>query len=210
VAAACLTLAGWSPPLYAVAEVAVPVRLCLLALPGAAAPDLRAARSHPVALAQCGTFFRFHPHIRPVASHDTAGAAREVAELGDPSVAAIAGPAAAARYALALLAEGIQDRPDNHTRFVAIARTPPPPLPPGRPARTLLAFTAPRLPLAAALAPFATCHIPARPLLALPTGLFLLQLDHPAEHPPLAIALAQLGERVRDLRVIGSYENGRD
>ncbi|HKG93997.1 MAG TPA: hypothetical protein VKA84_18960, partial [Gemmatimonadaceae bacterium] len=104
-----------------------------------------------------------------------------------------------------ILAAGIQDRPDNATRFVAVSRLAPPALPPGRPARTLLALTAPRTPLRAVLAPFATRHIPARALLTLPSGLLLLQLDHPAAHPSVDAALAQLRTVVDSLRAVGSY-----
>lgn len=117
--------AGWQalaayPGMRTVGEVLVPVRHCLLAPKGATLEGLRTASSHPVALAQCGRFFDSHPWIKPSKSFDTAGAAREVAECGDPSHGAIANRAAAERYGLAVLEEGIQDRRDNHTRFVAV------------------------------------------------------------------------------------------
>ncbi|MDF1506004.1 prephenate dehydratase domain-containing protein, partial [Roseisolibacter sp. H3M3-2] len=60
------------------AEVTEPVALCLLALPGAAEGALRAARSHPVALAQCGAFLAARPALAPEPWWDTAGAARDV------------------------------------------------------------------------------------------------------------------------------------
>ena len=72
------------------AEIDVPVRLALLGLPGASLGGLATAATHPVALAQCSRFFSHHPGVRPVAAHDTAGAARLVAERGDPRAAAIA------------------------------------------------------------------------------------------------------------------------
>jgi prephenate dehydratase len=117
--------AGWQalaahPGMPTVGDALVPIRHCLLAPIGATLAGLRSASSHPAALAQCSRFFEEHPWIKPTKSFDTAGAAREVAESGDPSHAAIAGRAAAERYALAVLEEGIQDTRDNHTRFLAV------------------------------------------------------------------------------------------
>ena len=79
----------------------------------------------PVALAQCLRFFADRPDIEAVAVHDTAGAARLVAESGDPAVGALASEAAARRHGLEVLARDLQDRPDNSTRFYVVA-------PPGR------------------------------------------------------------------------------
>jgi prephenate dehydratase len=108
------------PELRQVGEVMVPVRHCLMAPRGATLAMLKSAASHAVALAQCSRFFEQHPSIKPAKSFDTAGAAREVAERGDPTRAAIAGRAAAERYGLTILEEGIQDTRDNSTRFVAL------------------------------------------------------------------------------------------
>jgi prephenate dehydratase len=78
--------------------------------------------SHPVALRQCTRFLVAHPEMTLVEAHDTAGAARMVAIRRDPTVAAIAAPWAAGHYALAVLAEGIEDHPENATRFVLVRR----------------------------------------------------------------------------------------
>lgn len=111
-------------------ETVLPIRHCVMGLPGASLDSLREARSHPVALAQCNAFFRERPEIRPVVVHDTAGAAMEVAAQEDPTIAAIAARGAARRYGLELLAEGVQDRTDNQTRFFLIARSDEVPAPP--------------------------------------------------------------------------------
>lgn len=103
-----------------VREAIVPVRHCLLGLKGAVLEDLRVAYSHPVALAGCTRFFATHSWIKPGKSFDTAGAAREVAERGDPAHAAIASATAAERYGLVVLEEGVQDLRDNYTKFVAV------------------------------------------------------------------------------------------
>ena len=105
---------------HAVAEVVIPIRHFLMGPPGCTEAALRQVRSHPVALAQCQAFFRAHPQVAGIAVHDTAGAAREVAGEGDPSVAAIAPLGAAARYGLEVVARDLQDRDDNQTRFLLV------------------------------------------------------------------------------------------
>lgn len=107
--------------LVVIGEVVWPIEMCLLGVSGSTLDGIRRALSHPVALAQCGRFFRAHTDIAPMPAHDTAGAARHVAELRDPSAAAIAGRHAADVYGLEVLAEHIQDRPDNQTRFFVVA-----------------------------------------------------------------------------------------
>lgn len=93
----------------------------LLAVPGATLDDIREVRSHVHALGQCRDFIRAHG-IRAVVAADTAGSAREIAEKGDRSVAAIASGLAAETYGLTSLAANIEDADHNTTRFVIMAR----------------------------------------------------------------------------------------
>src|SRR5690606_17765818 len=108
--------------LAVVGEVVTPIHHCLLGLPGAEIGTVTHVLSHPVALAQCQRFLQAHPAIEPVVFYDTAGAAREVSAGDDRPRAAIAGRSAAARYGLTILAENIEDRQENQTRFLAVAR----------------------------------------------------------------------------------------
>lgn len=105
-----------------VREHTLPVQMALLGLAGASVSSIREVLSHAVALKQCTRFLARHPEIRVVEAHDTAGAARMVAVRRDPAVAAIAATWAAAHYGLSVIAEGIQDRADNATRFVLVRR----------------------------------------------------------------------------------------
>ena len=108
------------PGLRVVREHVLPVQHCLLGWPG----PVERALSHPQALAQCSRYLHGR-QIRPVAFHDTAGAARAVAEQRQPGTAAIASRAAAKRYGLYVLAESIQDDSENRTRFVVVERGEP-------------------------------------------------------------------------------------
>jgi len=106
------------------AEVVSHIQHCLLALPGATVEGLREVHSHPQALGQCERFFIDHPWVRPVEAFDTAGAARMLADRGDPSVGAIASEEAAGRYGMDILARHIQTQEGNYTRFVEVATEP--------------------------------------------------------------------------------------
>lgn len=102
------------------AETIRPIRHFLLGVESAREGELRRVLSHPVALAQCTDYFEARPGIEAVAVHDTAGAARRVAQANDPTVAAIAPRGAGERYGLSVLRADLQDRSDNQTRFYLI------------------------------------------------------------------------------------------
>ncbi len=107
--------------LRVVSEVWRPIRLALMAGPGARIGDIRTAESHPAALDQCvGTLSDLG--IEAVEAFDTAGAARAVAEAGDPTRAAVAPARAAEVYDLSILRHDLQDSSDNRTRFVLLSR----------------------------------------------------------------------------------------
>lgn len=109
--------------LHMIGEHFMPIRFQLMALPGTALADINVAHSHIMALGQCRRFLKEHG-IDPVIAADTAGAARIVAETGDPSVAAIAPELAAEVYGLNILARDIEDAEHNTTRFVIMAPEP--------------------------------------------------------------------------------------
>jgi len=104
-----------------VAEVALQVDHCLLALPGADRSALRRVLSHPQALAQCEAFLA-REGLEPVPVYDTAGAARQVQIDERHDQAAIASRRAAELYGLDVIAERVQTVKDNVTRFFLISR----------------------------------------------------------------------------------------
>ena len=107
--------------LYIVGEHFLPIQMNLLGVPGATLKDIKTVQSLTVALGQCRKFIRKH-RLKTVNAVDTAGSAREVAERGDKSLAAIASRHAAQVYGLEVLAENIEDASHNTTRFLVVSR----------------------------------------------------------------------------------------
>jgi prephenate dehydratase len=107
--------------LHIVAEHFMPVRHQLLAVKGAKLGDIKTVESHVHALGQCRKVIR-KLGIKPVVAADTAGSAREIAETGDKTRAAIASRLAAEIYGLDILAEDIEDEDHNTTRFIVLSR----------------------------------------------------------------------------------------
>ena len=99
------------------------VEMNLLGVPGATISDVKSVQSLSVALGQCRKFIAQHK-FKTINAVDTAGSAREVAEKGDKSVAAIASRFAAEVYGLTILASNIEDAAHNTTRFLVVSRTP--------------------------------------------------------------------------------------
>jgi prephenate dehydratase len=202
-----------------VAELILRVRHCLLGVRGARLEDVRVARSHPQALAQSEEFLRTHG-IRPDVAFDTAGAAEEIASLGDVAVAAVASRRAAERYDLDVLADAIETATDNFTRFFAVAPARgreivdriPASLRRG-PVKTSLAYKTANLPgaLVRSLQPFATAwiqlsKIESRPSRAAPWDyVFYLDFEGDPAAWPAKEALALMKTCCEWIQVLGTY-----
>ena len=104
-----------------VGEHFLPLSHQLMAVKGATLATLKSVQSHVMALGQCRKAIR-SLSLTAVIGADTAGSAREIAEAGDPTRAAIASRLAADIYGLDILAENIEDEAHNTTRFVILAR----------------------------------------------------------------------------------------
>ena len=201
-----------------IGELTLPVRHCLLALPGARLADVKQVFSHPQALAQCERYIR-GLGATAVAVYDTAGSARQVAAAGEITHAAIAGARAGDRYGLVALARDIQDSEGNATRFYAVgaegAKTPPP----GPWNRTVVVLALPGADrpgaLVRALAAFADHGVSLLKLESRPSRqeawryTFHLELEAHATDPGCAAALQELRTWATMVRVIGSFPGER-
>jgi chorismate mutase / prephenate dehydratase len=116
-AAADLLTAG---NLHIIGETVLPVRHCLLGIPGAVLGDIRTVLSHTQPLEQCRQYLR-RRGVETKTCASTTGAAREVAQMQDITLAAIGSEAAGRIYGLNLLEHDIQDNPANYTRFVVVS-----------------------------------------------------------------------------------------
>jgi len=108
--------------LFIVGETFLRVEMNLLGVPGATLDDIKAVQSLSVALGQCRKFIA-ERGFRTINAVDTAGSAREVAQKGDKSVAAIASRFAGEIYGLNVLAQNIEDADHNTTRFLVLSPT---------------------------------------------------------------------------------------
>ena len=109
-----------------VGEIVLTVSQCLVAAEDARREDIETIRSHPQALGQCRQYLnRTFPKAKLVASISTAGAVEEALNEG-PKSAAIGTQRAAWLFGASVLEVGIEDNPNNMTRFVAMGRNSPP------------------------------------------------------------------------------------
>jgi len=103
-------------------ELFLRIKHNLMALPGQTIPELKEVYSHPMAIAQCRTFFKQYPHIRLVEAEDTALSAKNIFDLNQKGIGAIASTLAAELYELEILSAGIEDNKQNYTRFLSLER----------------------------------------------------------------------------------------
>jgi len=106
-----------------VRETLLRIRHNLIAISGAALNQIDRVFSHPVALAQCRRFLAEHPKMESFAFYDTAGSVKQLVELRDRHAGAIASEAAAQYYGAQILVSGIEDNPENFTRFFYLRRS---------------------------------------------------------------------------------------
>ena len=103
-----------------VGEAYLHIRQHLMVNPGVKLEDIREVHSHPMALQQCADYLDEHDW-KLVEAADTALSAKEIAENGSLTSAAIASSAAAERYGMEIIAPDIHTIKNNHTRFLILA-----------------------------------------------------------------------------------------
>ena len=94
----------------------------LLTNPGAKLCDIKEIYSHEQAINQCSDFLKNHPDIKFIPVENTAVAAKLVAESGRLDAAAISSRTCQELYGLISLADSIQDKGNNRTRFICISK----------------------------------------------------------------------------------------
>jgi prephenate dehydratase len=200
--------------LHIVAEWFLPVQHQLMAPKGATLKTIRTAESHVHALGQCRNVIRMLG-IKAVVAADTAGAAREVAEAGDVTRAALATALAAKIYGLQILKKDVADARHNTTRFIVLARKPKWPSRSERRVITTFVFEVRNIPAALykALGGFATNGVNMTKLESYmvngsfaATQFYADVQGHPKERG-LELALEELEfvSRPKSLRILGVY-----
>ena len=198
--------------LYIVGEHFLPIRFQLMGIKGARLGDIKDVYSHVHALGQCRKIIR-KLGVKPHVAGDTAGAAREVAEWGDRSRAALAPRLAAEVYGLAILATDVEDEKHNTTRFVVLAREQSDAAPGAGAVITTFIFRVRNVPAALykAMGGFATNGVNMTKLEsyqldgAFTATMFFADIEgHPSDRS-VALALEELSFFSTECKVLGTY-----
>ncbi|MDR0961924.1 MAG: prephenate dehydratase [Mediterranea sp.] len=104
-----------------VGEYKLRISHCFVCLPDDDWDTLVEVNSHPIALMQCQDFLAAHPTLKVVETEDTALSAERIKRENLHGHAAICSRAAAERYGMKVLQEGIETNKHNFTRFLVVA-----------------------------------------------------------------------------------------
>ena len=196
--------------LHIIGEHFLRVHINLLAVPGAALADIRAAMSHTVLLGQCRDFLRANA-ITPLTGADTAGSAQIVAAKADRSTAALASELAGDIYGLDVLARHIEDQSNNTTRFLVMS--PEPKFAPKGDVLTTFVFRVRNIPAALykAMGGFATNGVNMIKLESYMVGgnftatQFYADIEGHPDDPAVARAMEELDYFTDHLQILGVY-----
>jgi prephenate dehydratase len=184
----------------------------LLAPKGATLKTLKTVHSHVHALPQCRKLIR-ELGLKAVVHADTAGAAADVAKLGDPTQAAIASELAGQIYGLVSLRADVADNANNTTRFVIMQREPFDPDPAAGPVLTSFVFRVRSVPAALykALGGFATNGVNIVKLESymvdawFTVAQFYAEIEGHPDQRSVRLAMEELGFFSREVKILGVY-----
>jgi len=198
--------------LHIIGEHFLPIRFHLMAVEGATLATLQTVQSHIHALGQCRKIIR-KLGLKAEVAADTAGSARQVAEAGDMTRAAIAPHIAAEVYGLKILMEDIEDEKHNTTRFVVLSKYPEFARQGAGKTVTTLIFQVRNLPAALykALGGFATNGVNMTKLESymvdghFSATMFYSDVEGHPDDPALKRALDELAFFSKELKILGVY-----
>lgn len=198
--------------LHIVGEYFMPIHFALMGVPGTSMSTITTVRSHAHALGQCRRLIRENGW-RSVVADDTAGAAREVSQLADTRVAALAPALAAELYGLDILERDVEDEHNNTTRFLILAREAAIPSVDDGPVITSFVFRVRNVPAALykAMGGFATNGVNMTKLESYQLGgsfsatQFYADVEGHPEERSLALALEELAFYTAYVRMLGTY-----
>ena len=199
--------------LHIIGEYFLPIHFQLMVLPGVKRSEIKTVHSHIHALGQCRKYIRKNGW-KGIVAGDTAGAARLISEVRDPTMAALAPRLAASLYGLDILEENVEDTDTNVTRFVVLTKKKDwveRPAPDAKMMTTFM-FRVRNVPAALykAMGGFATNGVNMTKLESYQLGAFTATLfyadveGHP-EDPSVKNALEELKFFSREFRILGVY-----
>lgn len=190
-------------------ETILKISHCLISNPNTELDSIQTVYSHPQALAQCRNFLE-NLGCEMIPSYDTAGSVKMLKEKKLPEAAAIASEMAAEIYGMKILLKGIEDNPNNYTRFFVLSHDDSPP---SGSDKTSIIFSTKHVPRALyhALEEFATRNINLTKIESRPTKQkpweynFYLDFEGHQSEKRCQDALTALKKKTVFVKWLGSY-----
>ncbi|MEM2506107.1 MAG: prephenate dehydratase [Nitrososphaeria archaeon] len=200
-------------PLKICGEIILRIKHCLIAHPNTDINSIKAVYSHPQALAQCKNFLK-KLGCKVIPFFDTAGSVKMIKEEKVYDGAAIAGKRAAEIYQMKILIEGIEDQPNNYTRFFVLSKNSSPPTGDDK---TSIVFSVKHVPgaLYKALEEFAMRNINLTKIESRPTRIapweynFYLDFEGHINEEKCKDAIEGLRRKSLFVKVLGSYPKAK-
>jgi prephenate dehydratase len=198
--------------LHIIGEYFMPIRFQLMAPKGATLEGLKSVQSHVMALGQCRKLIR-ERRLEAIIGADTAGSARQIAERGDLSAAALAPELAANTYGLDILARDVEDEEHNTTRFLILSRDDLRAANNGQPVITTFVYRVRNVPAALykGLGGFATNGVNMTKLESYQlegqffASMFYADVEGHPDDKSVALALEELAFFSAELKILGVY-----